>query len=172
MMKQIQRGFTLIELMIVVAIIGILAAIALPQYQNYVTKSQVSRVMGETASIRTMLEDCISDGKTVPVATLTVPAVPAECLVGWSGSNLIGQSSTLTLQTGLTVTLPLDDTETGSVIATFGGNASTGIKGDRLGWFRNPTSGSWVCGTEADTKFRPSGCILEYADAEGGGSGS
>ena len=42
-----QKGFTLIELMIVIAIIGILAAIAIPQYQNYIARSQVTRAMGE-----------------------------------------------------------------------------------------------------------------------------
>ena len=64
MKAQVQKGFTLIELMIVVAIIGILAAIAIPQYQNYVSKSQVSRVMSETGSLRTPAETCILDGKT------------------------------------------------------------------------------------------------------------
>ena len=79
-MKKAQQGFTLIELMIVVAIIGILAAVAIPQYQNYVARSQVARVMSETASLKTAVETCMMDG-----------LAQGDCNVGWTASNLIGE---------------------------------------------------------------------------------
>ena len=55
-MNHAQKGFTLIELMIVVAIIGILAAVAIPQYQDYTARTQVSRVVGEVNALNPMLK--------------------------------------------------------------------------------------------------------------------
>lgn len=60
-MKKVQQGFTLIELMIVIAIIGILAAIALPAYQQYTQKAKFSEVVLSTAAVKTAVELCYQE---------------------------------------------------------------------------------------------------------------
>ena len=153
-MKSNQQGFTLIELMIVVAIIGILAAIAIPQYQNYIAKSQVSRVMSETGSVKTAVETCLLDGKT----DTTTPA----CELGWTNSNLIGA---LTPQTGLTVTFGAGEADS-TIVAQFGGSAAQALQvsGKRtLTWTRNGATGAWVCSTTVEAKYRPAGCSASTA---------
>lgn len=60
-MKNVQKGFTLIELMIVVAIIGILAAVAIPSYQNYTLKAKYTEVINATAPFKLAVELCAQD---------------------------------------------------------------------------------------------------------------
>jgi len=68
-MKQVQKGFTLIELMIVVAIIGILAAVAIPAYSNYTAKAKFSEAVSLTSGIKTAVETCVADGSCTIGAT-------------------------------------------------------------------------------------------------------
>ena len=70
-MKKIQSGFTLIELMIVVAIIGILAAIAIPQYQNYVARAQMSEALSLASGGKVALAEYFNTKGEFPANNLT-----------------------------------------------------------------------------------------------------
>lgn len=76
-MKKVQQGFTLIELMIVIAIIGILAAIALPAYQQYTQKAKFSEVVLSTATYKTALELCYQEQGSLANCTNGSNGVPA-----------------------------------------------------------------------------------------------
>lgn len=149
-----QKGFTLIELMIVVAIIGILAAIAIPQYQNYVAKSQVSRAVAELGAMKTAYETCLNEGKT---------AIGA-CDLGWTGSSILSLSAPATSTAGTAVTSAITNTaaltSTGTIAGTFAGSAAAVLKNSTaktVTWTRSDL-GTWTCSTTAESKYAPSGC--------------
>lgn len=136
-MKRMQQGFTLIELMIVVAIIGVLAAIALPMYQDYVAKAQVTAGLADIRGGVTAFEELIQSGtkKTPTQADIGLASSTARCDIeveGAANSNS-GQKITCTLK----------------------GNPK--VAGQTVTLTRN-SSGQWQCTTNVGAKYKPVGC--------------
>lgn len=173
--RKLQKGFTLIELMIVVAIIGILAAIGLPAYQDYIAKSQVGRAIAETGALKTKIETCLGDGRNTLNATIGATVCSLADMV--PSSIFLGavQGDAPVLATPVVNGYPqitfLGTPPTGAVtiIGTFGNSAAAGLTtGTALTvrWTRatSAAGGAWTCNvvgvanTDARARFAPPSC--------------
>ena len=121
-MKTIQKGFTLIELMIVVAIIGILAAVALPAYQDYTIRAKVSELILAASSARTAISEKFQTdpgSSSMAGSGVTIPVVGKIDTASVSDAGVINVTgSTASTSTGAAVSLtvtPTYSTATGTI---------------------------------------------------------
>ena len=137
-MKPLRKGFTLIELMIVVAIIGILASISIAAYQDYITRSIATGGLAEVTPAKTQFEVAVSTGNA--------PSVLATD-AGFIGVTATGGAYCDVAVTGTT-----------AITCTLKNGNGVEINGKTITLTRNAATGLWSCATTVIAKYSPGKC--------------
>ncbi len=162
MLKKVQKGFTLIELMIVVAIIGILAAIAIPAYQDYVIRSQVSEGLAMASATKAAVAEYFADRGTWPAndGALGITTPPqGKYVSGISVTNGLititygGQANAAIRSPARTLALRPSATANLDVVWECGNRGLTGVS-----VAASPAAGTITDGGTLQGKYRPSNC--------------
>jgi type IV pilus assembly protein PilA len=141
-MKKVQQGFTLIELMIVVAIIGILAAIAIPAYQDYTARAQMSEAMSLASGVRTSVSEFFQNTGNYPLNNVSAGVATDTDINGKYVNDVDVASGVITAN--LRNAAPV--------------NANIRSKTLVLSPVSNTGSLEWRCKGNADDKYYPASC--------------
>jgi len=147
-MRKVQQGFTLIELMIVVAIIGILAAVAIPAYQDYTARAQVSEPVNLLGGLKTPIEEALAGG----TIDSSMDAAALEAAFG------VRTAGKYTNSIALTYTAPVTAGEDPTVVLTATMNATDvapALATKTIAIGKSETKKAWICGGVGTTNPIP-----------------